>query len=290
MRCIFRWFCLWACLMGLRLGVTVPYANAETPPSEYLRAVQAALDAVEQNDLPKAADALAANTANSELITALRDETISQDEARTQLMALRDAIQAHPPQTSATDRNKLHDLLSQPPFVGKQPTPFEQWLNGVLGSLFGGIANGLVNAQKLFIAIAIVIIAIVLFIFIRNFRATLMRQADLPETHDDDVPATSSAALSRAQVLAGSGDYRTAVRQLYLATLLMLDEQGKLRFDRSLTNRETLRALTKAGAPALADALRPIVEQYDRVWYGFGRIESDEFERYRERVEAVRLA
>ena len=290
MRRIFYWLCICVWVMGLHMGASLPRAYADTPPIEYLRVVQAALDAVEQNNLPKAAEALAAITANSDLITALRDQTLSPDEARAQLIALRDAIQTHPPQPSTSDRNKLHDLLNQPPFVGKQPTPFEQWLNGVLGSLFGGIATGLINAQKLFIAIAIVIIAIVAFIFIRNFRATLMRQADLPKALDDDVPATSSAALSRAQELAGSGDYRTAVRQLYLATLLMLDEQGKLRFDRSLTNRETLRALNKAGAPALADALRPIVEQYDRVWYGFGRIESDEFERYRERVEAVRLA
>ena len=279
-------------LMGLLLVLALARPLlAQTPlPADYLPAVQAALDAVEQNNFPKAADALAVVSANTSLITALRTETISQDEARTQLMALRDAIQTHPPHPSAADRAKLHELLRQPPFVGKGPTPFEQWLNGVLRTLFGGVADGILTARWLFIAVAVVIIAVVVFILIRNLHAASMRAATLPEATDHDVPATSSAALSRAQALAGNGDYRTAVRQLYLATLLMLDEQGKLRFDKSLTNRETLRAIAKAGAPALADALRPIVELYDRVWYGFGGIDADEFERYRQRVEAVRTS
>src|SRR5438105_3325024 len=100
------------------------------------------------------------------------------------------------------------------------------------------------------------------------------------------IRAQAVAGTASAQQLAGMGDYRTAMRQLYLSTLLWLDEHAYLRYDRSLTNREYLRALAKA--PALRDALQPVVEAFDRVWYGFAPISAPEFERYRNQVDAIR--
>jgi hypothetical protein len=290
-------FCVCAIGLLLSLNPAIPIRAQTTSPADYLRMVEEALAAVEQDNLPLAADALTATAqsvpANRPLLAALRERSISQDEARTQLIALRDAIQTSPPQPSAQDRATLRQLLSQPPFTGRQPNAFEQWLDELLHSFAGGLANGLVNTRVVLMALAVALIAGVVFVIVRNFRAASVRQTDLPAAPNDgneDIPATSADALSRAQTLATSGDYRTAVRQLYLATLLWLDEQGKLRFDKSLTNRETLRAISKAGAPALADALRPIVELYDQVWYGFAAIEPSEFEQFRQRVEAVRTA
>jgi hypothetical protein len=92
--------------------------------------------------------------------------------------------------------------------------------------------------------------------------------------------------LSEARQFANAGNYRDAVRELYLATLLMLDERGLLRYDRSLTNREYLDAI--AGEPAVRAALEPIVNTFDRTWYGFQAMGQEEFERYRRQVEGVR--
>jgi hypothetical protein len=97
---------------------------------------------------------------------------------------------------------------------------------------------------------------------------------------------TSVEALNRAQQFANAGDYRTAVRQLYLATLLWLDEHGRLRYDHALTNREYLQAA--ASEPALVSSLRPVVETFDRIWYGFESVSPEEFNAYLEQVNEVR--
>lgn len=88
----------------------------------------------------------------------------------------------------------------------------------------------------------------------------------LPE---ERTPRRDTAARLRDEAarMAQAGDFRAAVRALYLAVLLRWDETGRLHFDRSLTNREVLaRAGGREGEP-LADQLRPLVERFDRVWY-----------------------
>lgn len=57
------------------------------------------------------------------------------------------------------------------------------------------------------------------------------------------------------------------MRYLYLAALLRLDERGQLRYNRALTNREYLDRVQDN--PHLQAALPPIVETFDRVWYGY---------------------
>lgn len=79
-------------------------------------------------------------------------------------------------------------------------------------------------------------------------------------------PATPTEARARAESLAARGDYREAVRQLYLAALLVLEGNGLLRADRSRTNREQLAAV--GGGPALRGAMAAVVDTFDRVWYG----------------------
>ena len=90
---------------------------------------------------------------------------------------------------------------------------------------------------------------------------------------------TAAASRARAQDAAASGDFREAVHQLYLATLLHLDERGLLRFRPSLTNREHL--TTGNLAPGLAPVLTPVIEGYDRLWYGGIPCTADDWARFR---------
>jgi hypothetical protein len=71
-----------------------------------------------------------------------------------------------------------------------------------------------------------------------------------------------------AEELAGKRSYRQAIRALYLAALLRLDERGQLSFDRALTNREVLRNAGTKGSGQLVERLAPLVERFDRHWYG----------------------
>ena len=92
--------------------------------------------------------------------------------------------------------------------------------------------------------------------------------------------------MSQRGPLSTQGDYRTAVRYLYLSSLLVLDEQGLLRYDRSRTNREYLRSVSSR--PELAIPLRKVIDVFDRVWYGFEAVDENTYKSYVQQVEELR--
>ena len=99
-------------------------------------------------------------------------------------------------------------------------------------------------------------------------------------------PLTAGQALARSREMAVAGDYRTAVRLLYLSTLLLLEERKLLRYDRTLTNREYLGQV--ADDPSLGEALRPVVDTFDEVWYGQVEPDAAGYEAYARQVDRVR--
>lgn len=102
---------------------------------------------------------------------------------------------------------------------------------------------------------------------------------------EDGLPATAAQARQQASQMAESGNYREAVRRLYLAALLRLREREIIRFDSSLTNQEVL-ARMQTNAPARAH-LEPVVDTFDRVWYGEQEPDAQTFERYSQEIDAL---
>ncbi len=272
------------------------YANAPITPEQYWEVIKSASEQTAAGERQAAADALAVVTSvalpngtvnidNSALIANLRDETVSDDIVASDLLELSDSSVFNPTDSSA-DRAKLHEILSRPPFIGRSTNAFEAWLRALLDQLFAGGSGINADLRPFIIGIGAILLIGVLFYTLRGLRGNFSPDATVG--HDPEVPATSAEALTRAQTLANAGDHRAAVRQLYIATLLLLDEKGRLRFDKSLTNRELLRAIQRQNAPELAEALRPIAGFYDQVWYGFTPVGQHEFDDYRSQVEAVR--
>lgn len=102
-------------------------------------------------------------------------------------------------------------------------------------------------------------------------------------------PTAAGTALNEGRQLVEKGDYRQAVRRLFLAMLLTLDEQGAVRFDRALTNFELLqegqaRPLLQ---PTLAP-LAPIITSYERVWYGLEPLPAAEYDLLVKQIEEMR--
>ncbi|MFO7537418.1 MAG: DUF4129 domain-containing protein [Chloroflexota bacterium] len=95
-----------------------------------------------------------------------------------------------------------------------------------------------------------------------------------------------TAVLHEGQKSLQQGDPRRAVRQLFLATLLLLEERGEVPPDRALTNYELLQAVVER--PQLTTLLAPIVETFERVWYGFETLATPEYERLVAHVEQIR--
>jgi outer membrane murein-binding lipoprotein Lpp len=225
---------------------------------------------------------------NNRLQARLRDADVADADVLADLRALELMLQKLPPVDSAESGRTLNVVNAR--LRAPTDNPITDFLTRLLLDLSRALNDGFSDARNLWAVLGFAALIVLGAFLIRSYRNALAREARLPDTPDDDTPVSSRAALDRAQQLAESGDLREAVRQLYLGTLLILDERGKLRFDRALTNYETLRAVRKSGAESLAEALQPIVDTYDRVWYGFASIDAATYQTYRAQVEQVKVA
>jgi hypothetical protein len=104
-------------------------------------------------------------------------------------------------------------------------------------------------------------------------RRAAMTEADEMEDHADD----PEAFLAAARELAASGQYRRAYRAVFLALLLRMDHLEWIRFDRTRTNGEYLRALRSR--PDVLTWLRPLATDFDLHWYGGKPVEEVDFQR-----------
>jgi len=207
----------------------------------------------------------------------------------TRLRTLRGALITPPVAANESDRAKLRDILNQPPFkTGNNANAFSDLLNQIsdwLNRFLNSTASGIVGVRDIVTVLGFIFVVVVLFFFLRTLMSNWVAETQLPNSIEG-AALTSSTALIQAQRLASQGDYRTAVRQLYLASLLLLDERGVLRYDRTLTNREYLSAVKNE--PKTQSALEPIIDTFDRTWYGFGAVDQAEFEKYRHQVESLK--
>ncbi|MCI0394212.1 MAG: DUF4129 domain-containing protein [Chloroflexi bacterium] len=216
------------------------------------------------------------------------------DELLATLLAARQAWP--PPAHTAADLAALEQILARPEF---QWQPEEQsWLarllerfwtrvNQLLQRLLPDSVNGVPLSNFFFIALGSLALAAILFYALRGLLLDLVAEAESgPDEEEGGERLTAETAFKRAQALSSGGDYRTAVRYLYLSTLLLLEERGLLRYDRSKTNREYLRSL--AHRPELAATLRDVIDVFDRVWYGFQPLDEAAYARYETRVGELR--
>jgi len=193
----------------------------------------------------------------------------------------------------------LAEVLSRPEFSGESTKPgrLSEWLSslrqrlldlwyGTLDRLVGVLGPNRVLRWAVFAASALAL-AWVTVRAVQRMRGGFIQEAGPDGSQEEaGLPLSAQEALRLAHDLSQTGDFRSAVRYLYMSSLISLEERGLLRHDRSKTNREYLRML--ANRPDLADILREVVEVFDRVWYGFQRLDQASFARYAARVEDLR--
>lgn len=204
---------------------------------------------------------------------------------------------------------KLEQVFAQPPFRSREVpsawTRFWRAVGDAISNFFDRLARSLPNAPPatsapsaprafdslsplgwLLLILGGLLILSLLIYAIRGVRQSLVRDAKVRAAAVEEEAISASQALDRAQDQARSGDYRTATRYLYLSSLLWLDERKLLRYDRSLTNREYLAEVRNN--PALHAQLTPVVNTFDRVWYGHGELAEEDFRAYEAQVKGLR--
>jgi hypothetical protein len=196
---------------------------------------------------------------------------------------------------SLQDVEPLEEILARPEFQWEeeaiQPPNwlaelYDRLLNFLDQILFGTV-NTVYQGRDLLTIAAVLIFLLALFFISRSLSRSLAQEAELAaENAESDEMLTSKGALKRAENLSSHGDYRNAVRYLYLSSLLVLDEQGLMRYDRSRTNREYLRSVSSK--PELAKPLRDVIDVFDRVWYGFENVDEQTYQSYVKHVDELR--
>lgn len=179
-------------------------------------------------------------------------------------------------------------ILNRPEFKPKQETKYSNWLSEVfqgltdwLQSLFkapepernSGSFNmpnlpdwlgGLLQVFRiLLVLITVLALAAAIFFAVKFARAHSRTLLD-----DVEEVRTRSEYLDLAEQLVQSGDLRQAIRALYVASLLRLDELKIARFDRSDTNWEHLARFESSTRRPQGLDFRAVTKNFDRFWYG----------------------
>lgn len=211
------------------------------------------------------------------------------------LDALLDAHAQYPQEVfTIQDIEPLKEILARPEFQWSASQEAPDWFQRALNAFFDlmerlafGVQNTVYYGRVPLMIGAGLLLLLSLFYISRNLSRSLVREAELAgEASEDEALLTSKGALQRAQTFSSQGDYRTAIRYLYLSSLLVLDERGLLRYDRSRTNREYLRSVSSKSK--LATPLRDVIDVFDRVWYGFESVDEQTYQSYLEHVDELR--
>jgi hypothetical protein len=190
---------------------------------------------------------------------------------------------------------RLQEILDRPDFRramrggGHDPRNVGQWLLLRLRRFLGRL-GGLHETNYALFLIAVVVGSVLLIAILAHIAYTLL-QAFRPlrrRRPDGSRPARTTAQdpsslVRRADELAAAGDYRSAVRHLYLALVRSLQMNGVLPRTPSQTNREHLRHL--AGRPTLAAVVQPFTHTFDEKWYGGRPADTTDVERCRRWLE-----
>lgn len=245
---------------------------------------------------------------NTWLADALAQEPPSYPLIESRLAAIIDALAAERTPPAGDSLAALDDVFERPPFqdrelpsawsrfwaaVGDAIIDFLRWISGALPSSGPAGVPATPNpfttltpvGWALLIGGLLLVLGLLVYA-VRAVRRSLLRDASVKAAAAEEHTLSSGQALDRANIEAQAGDYRGAVRFLYLGALLWLDERKLLRYDRSLTNREYLEA-TRDDTP-LHERLAPVVGTFDRVVYGHRELSEADFRAYQQQVDALR--
>jgi hypothetical protein len=217
--------------------------------------------------------------------------------ATAQLAALLAQLEAAPHDNTAARLLILEEIFRRPEFNSPANwlDRFLRWLRDLWNRFFpdqSGAFEGedMALAQRILLwAVVGVGVAAIIWLlgsWLQRLLAAFVDSTEFaPAPEDSDLPRTAAEARAQAQAAAESGEYRAAVRRLYLAALLQLSEQHWIGDERSLTNREVLRRIPP-DSPVYPH-LAPIVDTFDRVWYGIHEPDRATFDAYAAEIDAL---
>ena len=207
-------------------------------------------------------------------------------------------------------KERIREILSRPAYQPEPETPIGAFLRkvmrkirGFLGEIYlaltrllerllgAGAGSGWIGKVLLGIVVLLGVIAVVHLG--RKIRRPQSKRKKTRVVLGEEVAVDSTSRdLAEAGLAAArAGDFRTAVRKLYVSLLYELAERGLIELEDSATNREYLRKAARFAG--VAAPMRYLTDRFDYVWYGMFPSSEDEFAdylaRYMEAMENVRV-
>jgi hypothetical protein len=169
--------------------------------------------------------------------------------------------------------NKVREFLSQ----------LMDAFQRMLGKVFGSAAEGsLISKILVFAAIGAFLYFIVrIAMQIKPRRKTKRKRTVLGE--EIEAGATPGDLFESAMAAARAGDFRAAVRKLYISLLYELSERNLIEIEESATNHEYLARMSRF--EALVPPMRYLTDRFDFTWYGMTAPSQEEFTAYRARYD-----
>lgn len=206
------------------------------------------------------------------------------------------ALETEPRHASPEDRQQLDEILKRSEFQERGENPISKfiretrdtvlkWLDDLLRPLFGGAAGeGFGFGLRILILagglVALVLLARAIWQSVGRRRTAAVRGKKVIFGEEIDDSTTASDLAAQARGLAANGDYRGAIRRLFVALIYQLDERELVRLRPHATNREYLALVRRF------DRLHPVMASltntFELVWYGEASIDRgayDAFER-----------
>jgi hypothetical protein len=199
-------------------------------------------------------------------------------------------------------REKIREILSRPAYQPEQETAVGAFVKKMLRkvrSFMGDVYSALTRLlEKLFgasaqggwignlLLIGVVAAALIaLALMARRIRVPKAKRKKTRLVLGEEIAAdgTSRELAEAGLAAARAGDFRTAVRKLYVSLLYEMGERNLIELDDSATNREYLRSVSRF--TALAGPMRYLTDRFDYVWYGMFPSTEEDFAAYLARYE-----
>jgi hypothetical protein len=169
----------------------------------------------------------------------------------------REEFNAQEPKASLWSR-QIQRLISYLPAVPR-------WLGAVL--------------EWLFYPAALFLILLIFILIVKRFRRLPLRKQDYGVSTESQSRADPEPMKIEAYEWSQKGDYRQAIRCLFLSLLLYLDKIGLLTYDQGKTNGQYLSEAHK-GMANEAENFASLILLFERKWYGMEESSEQDFHQY----------
>jgi hypothetical protein len=232
------------------------------------------------------------------------------DEASGRLLALLDHLEKLQSQSTGANneaaREKIRDIRSRPEFLKKGDDPLTAFIKKVRKEvmdfltkvyikirdlLFGGNAGANWAYRGLVIA-GLVGVLVLAFRMLRRIKRSPKKREKKRTVLGEEIDAgtTSNDLADAALAAAKAGDFRGAVRKLYISLLYELSERNLIELEPNTTNHEYLAKVSRF--QPLVTPMHYLTDRFDYFWYGMFPSSAEDFSvfqaRYNEAMDRVR--